>query len=225
LDVTKGAAYRTMAVTIADVGGGFGTWTVELAPQTATAGAQLDLSPSLTIAPGGYDVLTAVARADAAATPGDDYGFIVLRRGTDVRRIPYEFTVEKPGLASVTPVALKLDQVGDTRTGESKASAYRWPTAPFGPPASYTGPPMDETGAEHPYVTPLDQPTFNAGVAVIAQSPGSLIDPFFLGSPDENDVMGYTGTPANVNGYLDTYKVDVQAVGIQYPVEGQYYIA
>jgi subtilisin family serine protease len=225
LDVTRGAAYRTLAVTVSDVGGGFGTWAVELAPQAATAGAQLDLSPSLTIAPGGYGVLTAVARADAAAVPGDDYGFIVLRRGTDTRRIPYEFTVEKPGLASVTPVPLELDQIGNTRSGESKANAYRWPAAPFGPPASYTGPPTDETGAEQLYVTQLERPTLNAGVAVISQSPDSLIDPFFLGSPDENDVMGYTGTPVNVNGYLSTYRVDVQAAGVQYPVQGRYYVA
>jgi hypothetical protein len=60
---------------------------------------------------------------------------------------------------------------------------------------------------------------------VISQSPDSLIDPFFLGSPDENDVMGYTGTPVNVNGYLSTYRVDVQAAGVQYPVQGRYYVA
>ena len=34
---------------------------------------------------------------------GDDYGFIVLRKGDVTRRIPYEFTVERPGLESVTP--------------------------------------------------------------------------------------------------------------------------
>jgi hypothetical protein len=42
---------------------------------------------------------------------------------------------------------------------------------------------------------------------------------------DENDVTGYTGTPVNVNGYLYHYRADVQAAGIQYPRQGQYYVA
>jgi hypothetical protein len=63
------------------------------------------------------------------------------------------------------------------------------------------------------------------GVAVALQTGNSLIDPFFLGSRDENDVTGYTGTPVNVNGYLLHYRADVQAAGIQYPRQGQYYVA
>jgi minor extracellular serine protease Vpr len=225
LNVNKGAAYRTLAVTVADVGGGAGTWTVELQPQSATAGAQIDLSPSVTVTPGGYAVVHAVARASATAAVGDDYGFIVLRRGTVTRRIPYEFTVERPALQSVKAVTLKENQVGDTRTGVSKANVYRWPAAPFGPAASYTGPPTNESGAEQLYVTELDRPAVNIGAAVVLQSANSLLDPFFLGSPDENDVMGYTGLPVNVNGYLYSYRADVQAAGIQYPLQGQYYVA
>ncbi len=225
LNVSKGNAYRTLAVTLADVGGGFGTWTVELHPQSATAGATIDLPATVTISPGSYGVLTAVARASADATAGDDYGFIVLRRGSDVRRIPYAFLVERPGLELVPAAVLKDDQIGDTRKGESKVNAYRWPAAPFGPPASYSGPPTDETGAEQLYVTELAQPAVNMGVAVHLQSAGSLIDPFFLASRDENDVTGYTGTPVNVNGYLYGYRADVQAAGIQYPLQGQYYVA
>jgi Bacterial Ig domain len=65
----------------------------------------------------------------------------------------------------------------------------------------------------------------NIGVAVVAQSPNSLLDPFFLGSRDENDVTGYTGTPVNVNSYLFHYRADVQTAGLQYPLQGQYYVA
>ncbi len=225
LDVNRGNAYRTLAVTVADVGGGEGTWSVELQPQTATAGAQIDLSPSVTITPGGYGVVTAVARASAAAVAGDDYGFIVLRRGDVTRRIPYEFTVERPGLEGVKAATLKTDQIGDTRKGVSRVASYRFPAAPFGPPASYTGPATDEPGAEQLYVTELDEPAVNVGAAVILQSANSLLDPFFLGSPDENDVMGYTGTPVAVNGYLFNYRADVQAAGIQYPRQGQYFLS
>ena len=141
------------------------------------------------------------------------------------RRIPYEFTVERPGLESMTPVKLRAFQIGDTRAGSSRVSAYRWPIAPFGPPASYNGPPMDEDGAEHLYVTDLAQPAVNMGVAVLLQSSNSLIDPFFLDSRDENDVAGYTGTPVNVNGYLYYYRADVEAAGIQYPRQGQHFVA
>jgi hypothetical protein len=225
LNVNHGPASRPLLATISDAGGGYGTWQVELQPQSATAGAMLELPAQIALAPGGDTLLTAVARASASAEAGDDYGFIVLRKGTVTRRIPYEFTVERPGLESVAPVRLRSYQIGDTRSGTSRASVYRWPTAPFGPAASYTGPPVDEDGAEKLYVTDLAQPAVNIGVAVVGQTANSLIDPFFLDSRDENDVAGYTGTPVNVNSYLYHYRADVQAAGLQYPLQGQYYVA
>jgi minor extracellular serine protease Vpr len=225
LNVNRGAGSRALLARISDAGGGFGTWQVELRPQSATAGAMIDLPATLTVPPGGDALLTADAHASATAAAGDDYGFIVLSKGDVTRRIPYEFTVERPGLESVTPVPLKEVQVGDTSTGTSKVSSYRWPAAPFGPPASYIGSPTDETGAEQLYMFDLAQPAVNLGVAVVLQSPNSLIDPFFLGSRDENDVAGYTGTPVNVNSYLYDYRADVQAAGIQFPRQGQYYVA
>ena len=225
LNVNRGSTSRPLLSTISDVGMGWGTWQVELQPQSATAGAMLDLPASITLSPGGDALLTAVARASASAVAGDDYGFIVLRKGDVTRRIPYEFTVERPGLESVEPVKLQELQVGDTRSGKSLANVYRWPAAPFGPAPSYVGPPTDEDGAERLYVTELAQPAVNMGVAVILQSASSVIDPFFLGSRDENDITGYTGTPVNVNGYLYSYRADVEAAGIQYPRQGQYYVA
>ncbi len=225
LNVNHGPASRPLLATISDAGNGYGTWQVELQAQSATAGAMLDLPAQVTLSAGGDTLLTAVARASADAAAGDDYGFIVLRKSEATRRIPYEFTVERPGLESVTPVKLRSFQDGDTLSGADKASVYRWPTAPFGPAASYNGPPVDENGAEKLYVTDLTQPAVNIGVAVVGQSPSSLIDPWFLGSRDENDVAGYTGTPVNVNSYLFDYRADVQAAGLQYPLQGRYYVA
>jgi minor extracellular serine protease Vpr len=225
LNVNRGSTSRPLLATIVDAGGGAGTWQVELRPQSATAGTMIDLPASITILPGGDALLTAVARASASAPAGDDYGFIVLRKDDVTRRIPYAFTVERPGLESVPAVKLQSFQTGDTRSGPSKVNAYRWPAAPFGPPPSYVGPPTDEDGAEQLFVTDLARPAVNMGVAVVAQTGNSLIDPFFLASRDENDVTGYTGTPVNVNGYLSHYRADVQAAGIQYPRQGQYYVA
>jgi len=223
--VNHGAAARPLVLTITDAGNGGGTWQVALEAQSGTAGAMLQLPPQLSVPPGGDAFLTVAARATADAAAGDDYGFVVLRRGDVTRRIPYEFTVERPGLESVPAAKLQSFQVGDTRTGTSKVGVYRWPAAPFGQPASYVGPPVDETGAEKLYVTDLAQPAVNVGVAVVFQTPNSLIDPFFLSSRDENDVTGYPGTPVNVNGYLYHYRADVQAAGLQYPLQGQYYVA
>jgi len=225
LNVNRGSSSHPLLSTITDAGGGAGTWQVELKPQSATAGTMIDLPASITIMPGGDALLTAVARASASAPAGDDYGFIVLSKDDVTRRIPYAFTVERPGLESVAATKLQAFQIGDTRSGPSKASVYRWPTAPFGPPPSYIGPPTNEDGAEQLFVTDLAQPAVNMGVAVAIQTGNSLIDPFFLGSRDENDVTGYTGTPVNVNGYLFHYRADVQAAGIQYPRQGQYYVA
>jgi minor extracellular serine protease Vpr len=225
LNVNHGSSSRPLLSTISDAGGGAGTWQVELQPQSATAGTMIDLPASVTILPGGDALLTAVARASASAAAGDDYGFIVLRKGDATRRIPYAFTVERPALESAPAVKLQALQAGDTRSGSNKASVYRWPAAPFGPAPSYVGPPTDEDGAERLYVTDLAQPAVNLGVAVVLQTANSLIDPFFLGSRDENDVTGFTGTPVNVNGYLFHYQVDVQAAGIQYPRQGQYFVS
>ncbi|HKP19243.1 MAG TPA: S8 family serine peptidase [Gaiellaceae bacterium] len=225
LNVNRGSTSRPLLTTLSDAGGGFGTWKVELQSQSATAGAMLDLPAEITIQPGGDAFLTAVARAAADAAVGDDYGFIVLRKGDVTRRIPYEFSVERPGLESVTAKKLQTVQIGDTRAGPSRVGSYRWPAAPFGPAASYFGPPLSEDGAEQLYVYDLAQPAVNLGVAVVLQSANSLIDPFFLASQDENDVTGYTGTPVNVNAYLPHYHADVQAAGIQFPRQGQYFVA
>ena len=76
---------------------------------------------------------------------------------------------------------------------------------------------MNESGAEKLYVTSVNKPIVNLGVAVEASSSGSLIDPWFLGSPDERDVQGDSGTPVNVNNYMFDYSVDIGAAGSTFP--------
>ena len=44
--------------------------------------------------------LPVTARAAAGAAPGEAYGFLLLRRGDLVRRMPYAFLVTRPGLQS-----------------------------------------------------------------------------------------------------------------------------
>ncbi|HEX6702416.1 MAG TPA: S8 family serine peptidase [Gaiellaceae bacterium] len=225
LDVSRGARASAQLVRIVDAGGGAGTWQLALDPQSASAGATLDFPATVDLAPGGEADVPIVAHATAGAAAGDDYGFVVLRRGTETRRIPYLFLVTRPALAGAKPIDLKPLQVGDTRTGTSLVDVYRFPSEPFGPPATYVGKPMDESGAEQVYVTHLNEPAANVGVSVEAASENSQIDPWVLGSLDENDVQGYAGTPVDVNGLTFDYRIDVGAAAAVFPRQKAYYVA
>ena len=84
-------------------------------------------------------------------------------------------------------------QTGDTRTGTNRASVYRWPAEPFGPPANYTGPAMNEKGKEHLYVTTLTKNVVNFGVAIQSESAGSLVDPWLLSGAGREHRPGLRG--------------------------------
>jgi subtilisin family serine protease len=225
LNVSRGARSGGQLVRLVDAGGGAGTWTLELSPQSASAGATLDFPSTVDVPPGGEVDVPITARATAGAVAGDDYGLVVLRRGNQTRRIPYLFLVTRPALAGVTPTPLAPTQTGDTRAGTSLVDVYRFPAAPFGPPPTYVGQPMDEAGAEQVYVTHLNEPAANLGVAVEAASEGSQIDPWLLGSLDENDVQGYAGTPVNVNPLTFDFKIDLGVAGAQFPRQKAYYVS
>jgi hypothetical protein len=225
LDVTRGAQSRALVVRVADAGNGAGTWTAELHPQSATDGASVDVTPAVTIPPGGDGELVVVARASATAPAGEDYGLVLLRHGDAVRKVPYAFVVSRPALASVPATPLKLLQSGQTRTGPDRVDVYCCPSEPFGPPPDYTGKPMDESGAEKLFVTAVNKPIVNLGVAVWAASQNAVIDPWYLGSPDERDVQGASGTPVNVNGYMFDFNVDIGAAGATFPRQQRFYVA
>jgi subtilisin family serine protease len=225
LNVTGGEVSKTIMVHISDAGDGSGSWVPTLQPQSATTGATVTLPDPISLAPGGSADVPVKIDASATATPGDDMGFIVLTKGTVTRRIPYYFEVSKPVLANVAVTALKQNQTGNTVKGVSHVSAYRFPTWPFGPPPNYsTGAGVNEPGAEHVYSFDLKKNAVNFGVTVTAQSANSIIDPWVLGAKDENDVLGYAGTPVNVNGLTYDSKVDSETAGVAYPKAGRYYV-
>ena len=167
----------------------------------------------------------AVARGSADAAAGEDYGFILLRRGDVTRKIPYEFFVGRPQLELLQPKRLERFQLGDTVNGPNRVSAYCCPSEPFGPPPDYVGPPMSETGTETLYVTTVNQPVANVGVAIEAARAGSSVDPWFLGSPNERDVQGYAGTPVNVNELMVDFSVDIGAAGASFPKVQRFYVS
>jgi hypothetical protein len=170
--------------------------------------------------------VAAVAGAQAAA--GDNYGFLVLRRGTVTRRVPYAFFVTRPALESYqpTPGRLRRQFGGNTIRGTSRVEAYRWPSSPFGHPPDYFGTPMREGGAERLYEVPhLTRPVVNLGVAVLAASPGSQIDPFLLGERDENTVQGQAGTPVNVNPLTFDFRLPIGAAAAVFPTLRRFWVA
>lgn len=160
------------------------------------------------------------------APAGDDYGFVVLRRGAVTRRIPYAFFVTRPALQDLSPIKLRKFQNGTTAGGASRVDSYRWPSAPFGYPPILTDPPVVEDGAERVYLVPhLKRPVVNLGVSVVSSASGAVIDPWLLGSLDENDVQGLAGTPVDINPLTVDYGLAIGAAATVFPRLKRYYVS
>jgi len=222
LVVTHGAASRALLVRLTDAGGGAGTWNVGLAAQAATTGASIDVPGTIEVPPGGEADVAVVARAAAGAPQGENFGFVVLRKGDVTRRVPYLFLVDRPALADAPVLGLKRQQAGDTRAGSNRVNAYRYPVAPFG--NAPDTPPMVEDGTETLYETFVDRPAVNAGVSVILETSGARVDPFYLGARDESTVQGFAGTPVNVNALTPGYLLPVGAAGAAFPRQQRFFV-
>ena len=232
-----GANSRSISVSISDAGDGAGTWIAEVHPQVASSGATVDAAP-VTLAPGGTAVMQVTARASAGAVQGDNFGFLVLRRGSDARRIPYAFSVSRSSLTAAPVTPLKTMQSGDTRAGEDRASAYRWPTSPFSVLGIFgVDPSVNDDGKEKIYTLTITKQAVNAGVVVVKPVPkldapitallssNQPIHPWFMGSLDENDVLGYAGIPVNVNGQLPDFLYSIGSAGGVFLPPGKYYVS
>jgi len=225
LDLNQGAQQKSLLLTVSDAGGGAGNWTVTVAPQSQTSGVTIGVPATISLTPGGSVPFPVTVNVAANAGTGFNYGFVVLSNGSVQRRVPYAFLVEKPALASAPVVALRKFQVGSTAVGTNRVSQYCCPSEPFGPPPSYFGAPMNEDGAEHLYSLSINQPVLNFGVSILAQSSNALVDPWVLGSKDENDVEGYAGTPVDVNTLTVDSNLDVGAAGAEFPRLGTFYVS
>jgi subtilisin family serine protease len=237
LGASSGATSKAIPVTVSDGGGGAGTWTAEIRPQVASAGATVEAAP-VTIGPGGSAIVQIVARASAGAVQGDNFGFVVLKRGSDERRIPYAFSVSRSSLVGAPVTSLKTLQSGDTRVGEDRASVYRWPTSPFSILGIFgVDPSVNDDGREKIYSLDIARQAVNAGVVVVRPAPklnasitallssNQPIHPWFMGSLDENDVLGYAGIPVNVNGGLPDFLYSIGTAGGVFLPPGRYYVS
>jgi hypothetical protein len=83
---------------------------------------------------------------------------------------------------------------------------------------------MLENGAEHVYTLDVKPRAANAGAAIVSSGFGALVEPWLLGSLNEDDVQGYPGTPVNVNGLTFEYQFDTGAAALDFPHAGRYYV-
>jgi subtilisin family serine protease len=191
-------ATATQTVTLTDAGGGAGDWTVTAPPGELTV-------PAGITAPG-----TLALTATAGRTVGDVSGFVVLTRGTDVRRIPFWFAVSAPKLAGEAKRTLTRTgtYTGTTMHGPSLVRAYRYPT---GGDVTYAGP-------ERAYRFHLSGRPANAGVVVLSGHATPHIT--FDGSEDR--LAGYPGLPLDLNPYREAYGSSVRAAAVVLPANGTY---
>jgi hypothetical protein len=85
---------------------------------------------------------------------------------------------------------------------------------------------MVEDGAERVYLVPhIDRPVVNLGVSVVSASSGAVIDPWLLGSLDENDVQGQAGTPVDVNPLTFDYGLAIGSAATVFPRLKRYYVS
>ena len=192
----------TRDVAITDAGGGAGTWNV-IVPSVQGAG-QLSVPATVTV-PG-----TFTATATGATASGDASGYILLTRGTDVRRIPFWFETSSPLLAGEAKSTLTKPGTyqGTTLGAPSLISSYRYPT---GGDQLYQGP-------ERVYRFHVSATAANAGAVVLS---GNAY-PHVTFDGDEDHLAGYSGLPIDINPYRDTYGEPRRVAAVVLPAAGTY---
>ncbi|HST18830.1 MAG TPA: S8 family serine peptidase [Gaiellaceae bacterium] len=195
-------ATATRSVTLTDAGGGPVPWTASVVVQQGDAAVATQ--PQIA-APG---VLTVTATA--GATTGDVTGFVVLTRGTDVRRVPFWLTVASPKLAREKAIALGRPGIlhGTTAGAPSLVSSYRYPT---GDGETYPGP-------ERVYRLNVKGRPANFGAVVLR----GHVTPHVTFAGDENHLVGYTGLPVDLNPYRKTFDDPRLIAGAVLPAPGAY---
>jgi hypothetical protein len=210
----------TKTITLTDAGGGINGWIPSIAPQASVKGSTLSLVAPVGPPPSPVVGVDLTVSADAAE--GDGYGFILLTRGTDVRRVPYWFHVEIPRLGESTHRTLTRPGVygGDTAGKKALVSAYRYPEQGLACNCK-TGVPLDLSGPEQVFRFVLKRPVANFGAAVTSHAKGVTVAPRLVQAGDENRLVGFAGLPVDINPYRDFGRV-VPSVGAIAPKPGEY---
>jgi subtilisin family serine protease len=216
--LSRGSTVRG-AIRLDDAGGGAGTWQVaEVRPSASTGAASLVLPATIEV-PGElpYELAT-----PTTATEGDVTGYILLRRGTDERRVPFWGRVRVAALLQHRPgrVLTRTGVYRATTEGRPKlVSRYRYPEDPSG-----LGVTTVLRGPELVYLVSVGQRIANFGAVVTQRTPGSNVEPRVVTELDENRLTGYAGLPVAHNPYLESFRKPVLAAGALSPARGKYAI-
>ena len=211
-------AEATASVALEDAGGtGTGTWTVTKVLRGAVAGTRIGL-PATVEVPGTLDLSVAVS---PTASGGDLEGYVELRRGANVRRVPFWGRVTTAALARHRPLVLAGPGLvrGTTAGQPALVARYRYPDSPrrLGVTTVLRGP-------ERVYTLRLTRPVANFGVVVTGRGRGSGVEPRVVAGLDENRLTGYAALPVVFNPYLDEFHEPVPAAGALAPLPGEYAI-
>jgi hypothetical protein len=150
-----------------------------------------------------------IAFRDVARTGVEQASYIELRRGSDVRRIPYWFRVEAPRLPRATrTLATTGTYAGSTVGRPSRVVEYRYPEVPS----------LRMRGPEQVFRVRLRRPVANFGVAVLSGG----VQPRVVENGDENRLVGTPGLPFNINPYVDEFGSAESVAGAIRPSAGTY---
>jgi hypothetical protein len=155
----------------------------------------------------------------AGARAGDVSGFIELRRGADVRRIPFWGRVTAPSLGRHQRRTLGRPGVVRSTTAGRPAlvTRYRYPETPSGVGLTTT-----LRGPERVFRFRITSRVANAGVVVTELGSRARVEPRVVAGLDENRLTGYAGLPVNHNPYMDTFRDPVLAAAVLSPARGDY---
>ena len=210
--VVKSGATVRRQIALSDAGGGGGTWTVSIDSQVRAGGVRVTAAAPTVAVPGELVVEAAVESGAAQ----EQMGFVVLRRGQDVRRVPYWLGVATA--ARLRPHAtLRRPGVyrGTTRGKPSRAATYLYPELVNGRRPALSGP-------EHVFRFRLGRPAANFGVVVLGRARGVTVEPRIVEGGDPARLVGYTSLPLNLNPYLRDFLSPRAVSGAVLPAAGTY---
>ena len=212
--VARGATVRGQ-IRLDDAGTGAGAWQVAVVRRGGTASGALTVPAAVTV-PG---TLEYAARAGSRAPAGELTGYVELRRGAEIRRIPFwgRVSVAALGRHRVLPLARPGVHRGTTAGRPALVSRYRYPEDPSG-----LGVTTVLRGPELVYRVRLTRPVANFGVVIVGGGAGTTVEPRVVAGLDENRLTGYAGLPVTHNPYLDSFREPVLAAAALSPRPGDY---
>ncbi len=213
--VRPGAAARA-TVALQPAGAAPETWQVRDARSSgSTSGGRLQLPPTIDL-PG---QLALELTVPPSARAGDVAGFVELRRGAEVRRIPFWGRIAPQALSRHVTVTLGRTGLYRSTTAGRPAlvSRYRYPENPSGLGLATT-----LRGPERVFRVRVTRRVANLGVVIVQHARGVTVEPRIVAGVDENRLTGYAGLPVNHNPYLDEFRDPLPAAAALSPARGEY---